>query len=225
MKSTLILTATSLLAAAVQGSVVELESRATDGYVQNPLGTASFTFSASCATPACGKNVTGFATSISQLAFGSETGLGAGDACGRCFRLTANKDPYAPDYMGPFFDIIVKATNMCSSTGNEKWCGQTTSQPTNSFGMSVHFDLCGDTGAADLFFPPGKGALTGRYKEVSCSEWTGTDGLSQWDGACLDGESADNWPAVACGNKGAELSPCLCHERLLFMDTVGTAPA
>ncbi|KAH9168566.1 endoglucanase V-like protein [Lactarius sanguifluus] len=203
MKSTLILTATSLLAAAVvHGSVVELGSRATDGYVQNPSGTASFTFNAGCATPACGKNVTGFATAINQLTFGSETGLGAGDACGRCFKVTGDKDPFSANFTGPFNSIIVKATNMCPITGNEQWCGQTISQPTNSFGASVHFDLCGDSGAPEAFFPSGRGALTGTYEEVSCSQWTGTDGPSQWDGACLDGENAACWPAVACGNKG-----------------------
>ncbi|KAH9056732.1 endoglucanase V-like protein [Lactarius vividus] len=202
MKSALILTATSLLAVAVYGSVVELESRATDGYVQNPSGTASFTWHKGCAAPACGKNVTGFSTALNQLAFGSETGLGAGDACGRCFKVTGDKDPFSANFTGPFNSIIVKATNMCPILGNEKWCGQTISQPTNSFGMSVHFDLCTDTGAADAFFPPGRGALTGTYEEVSCSQWTGTDGPSLWDSACLDGESADNWPAVACGNKG-----------------------
>ncbi len=51
MKSTLILTAISLLAAAVRGSVVELEPRATGGYVQNPAGTASFTFYSGCSSP------------------------------------------------------------------------------------------------------------------------------------------------------------------------------
>ena len=51
MKSALILTAISLLTAAVRGSVVELETRATGGYVQNPSGTASFTFYSGCSSP------------------------------------------------------------------------------------------------------------------------------------------------------------------------------
>ena len=51
MKSASALTVISLLAAAVRGSVVELDLRATDGYVQNPSGTASFTYYAGCGSP------------------------------------------------------------------------------------------------------------------------------------------------------------------------------
>jgi hypothetical protein len=80
---------------------------------------------------------TGYTAAISQLAFGSAPGLGAGDACGRCFSLTASADPYSPAYTGPFKSVIVKVTDMCPAAGNEQWCGQTTSNPTNSFGKSV----------------------------------------------------------------------------------------
>ncbi|KAH9015924.1 endoglucanase V-like protein [Lactarius pseudohatsudake] len=159
MKSTLILTAISLLAAAAHGSVVELGSRQTDGYVQNPSGTASFTFNKGCATAACGKTVTGFATAINQLTFGSETGLGAGDACGRCFKVTGDKDPFSANFTGPFNSISP-------------------------------LTLCGDSGAPEAFFPSGRGALTGTYEEVPCSQWIGTDGPNLWEGACLDGENA-----------------------------------
>ncbi|KAH9021104.1 endoglucanase V-like protein [Lactarius deliciosus] len=211
MKSAFLLTAISLLATNVCGSVVELEPRATGGYVQNPSGTASFTFYSGCSSPACGKSATGFTAAMSQLAFGAPSGLGAGDACGRCFSVTANKDPFSPSFTGPFNTIVVKVTNLCPVSGNEEWCGQTMSQPTNSFGMSVHFDLCQDAGTDKAFFPSGHGALTGTYQEVSCSQWSGTDGPSLWNGACLSGESAANWPAVSCGNQGAELS-FLRHE-------------
>ncbi|KAI9464418.1 endoglucanase V-like protein [Lactarius psammicola] len=208
MKSALILTAIiSLLSATVRGGVVELEHRATGGYVQNPSGTASFTFTKSCSAPACGKTANGFTAGISQLAFGSEPGLGAGDACGRCFKVTATADPFSSGFTGPFNSIILKANNLCPVTGNEKWCGQTTSKPTNSFGKETHFDLCQDSGAAAAFFPSGHGALTGTYEEVSCNQWIGTDGPDLWDGACLAGESAANWPAVACGNKGTAPAP------------------
>jgi hypothetical protein len=74
---------------------------------------------------------------MSQLAFGSESGLGAGDACGRCFQVTANKDPYSTGYTGPFNTIVVKTTNLCPYSGNEEWCGQTTADPVNSFGAAV----------------------------------------------------------------------------------------
>jgi hypothetical protein len=68
------------------------------------------------------------------------------------------------------------------------------------------FDLCTDTGAAQAFFPEGHSALTGTYQEVTCDEWTGTDGPDLWDGACLLGEDAPFWPSTACGNQGTEVS-------------------
>lgn len=65
------------------------------------------------------------------------------------------------------------------------------------------FDLCEDTGAAAQFFPSGHTALTGTFSEVSCSEWSGSDGGSLWNGACLSGESAALWPSgTGCGNQG-----------------------
>jgi hypothetical protein len=73
---------------------------------------------------------------MSQLAFGAPSGLGAGDACGRCFRLSANQDPYSPSF-AVSKSIVVKTTDLCPVAGNEQWCGQTTSTPTNSFGQSV----------------------------------------------------------------------------------------
>ena len=51
MKSAPILIAISLLAAAVHGSVAELELRATGGYVQVAQGTASFTQHSGCSRP------------------------------------------------------------------------------------------------------------------------------------------------------------------------------
>ena len=93
----------------------------------------------------------------------------------------------------------------------------------NAFRYSS-FDICEDTGGAAAFFPSGKfyaaispnltvtmilinhylghGALTGTYSEVSCSEWSGSDGSSEFTGACLSGQTAGFWPSVGCGNKG-----------------------
>ncbi|KAH9161220.1 hypothetical protein EDB89DRAFT_2080823 [Lactarius sanguifluus] len=74
MKSTLILTAISLLTAAAHGSVVKVQSTGrVTGSVQNPSGTVSVSFSASCAssTPGCDNNVSGSAstpTIISSIA-------------------------------------------------------------------------------------------------------------------------------------------------------------
>lgn len=61
---------------------------------------------------ACGKTGSGFTAAINQLAFGSAPGLGAGDACGRCFALTGTADPFSPAYTGPFHSIVVKVTDL-----------------------------------------------------------------------------------------------------------------
>jgi len=173
------------------------------GYRQVTSGTSSFTMYSGCADPACGVAANGYTAAILQLAFGSVPGIGPGDACGRCFALTANADPYSPSYTGPFGkSIVVKVTDMCPAAGNEQWCGQTQSNPVNSFGMQYHFDLCEDTGASGVFFPSGHGALLGSFQEVSCSQWSGSDGSPQWTGACIAGESAPLWPSVGCGNQG-----------------------
>ncbi|GJE97752.1 endoglucanase V-like protein [Phanerochaete sordida] len=194
-----------LLTALVAGDLVapsNTSKRATGGYIQNPSGSASFTMFSGCGAPACGITATGFTAAMNQLSFGSAPGLGAGDACGRCFALTGTHDPFSPSFTGPFHSVVVKVTDLCPVQGNAEWCGQTESHPTNQHGEGVHFDICEDTGGAAAFFPSGHGALTGTYSEVSCSEWTGSDGSPQFNGACLAGEHAGFWPSVGCGNKG-----------------------
>ncbi|KZS94519.1 endoglucanase V-like protein [Sistotremastrum niveocremeum HHB9708] len=175
------------LSSSVISSPLDLEERATGGYIQNPSGTASFTYYSGCGSPACGIAASsGYTAAISQLAFGSTPGSGAGDACGRCFSLTGQADPYSPSYTGPFHSIVVK----------------TVANPENQYQKPVHFDLCQDTGASNVFFPSGHGALTGTYTEVPCSQWSGHDGSPLWTGACLSGETAPIWPSTGCGNKG-----------------------
>ncbi|THH30102.1 hypothetical protein EUX98_g4073 [Antrodiella citrinella] len=195
-----------LLAAAVDvvtGLSLDVDKRATDGYVQEPSGSASFTMYSGCGSPACGKSANGFTAAINQLAFGSGPGTGAGDACGRCFALTGKADPYSPAFTGPFNTIVVKVTDLCPLQGNQEWCGQSESNANNQHGEPFHFDICEDTGGANAFFPSGHGALTGTFTEVSCSQWSGSDGGSLWNGACLSGETAANWPSgVGCGNQG-----------------------
>ena len=71
--------------------------------------------------------------------------------------------------------------------------------------FACSFDLCHDSGAPDAFFPSGNGALTGTYEEVSCTEWSGSDGSSLWNGACLAEENISNWPSTGCGNQGTKL--------------------
>ena len=56
--------------------------------------------------------VNGFTAAMNQLAFGAMPGDGGGDACGRCFALTGNQDPYSPAFAGPFKSIVVKVTDL-----------------------------------------------------------------------------------------------------------------
>jgi hypothetical protein len=78
------------------------------------------------------------------------------------------------------------------------------------------FDLCNESGAADAFFGPDGGALTGEYEEVSCLEWQGTDSSTkEWDGACLAPDDAPLWPSVSCGNQGARLRFGMHHDAVL----------
>jgi len=174
------------------------------GYIQPTSGTASFTEYSGCSQPACGIAASGFTAAMSQLSFGSEPGIGPGDACGRCFAITGTKDPYSPAFTGPFGQtIVVMVTDMCPLQGNQNWCGQTTADPVNSFGTQVHFDLCEDTGAPTPFFPSGHTALTGNFTEVPCSQWGGSGfGSPLWNGACIAPLTAPLWPSVACGNQG-----------------------
>jgi hypothetical protein len=128
------------------------------GYVQNPKGSASFTAYSGCqyackswarsfffssfkptlsatliSSTACGQRVNGFSAAVNQLAFGASSG--AGGACGRCFKISANYDPYTPSYAGPWGNtIVVKVNDLCPATSNNvDWCAQTVSHPLNAF--------------------------------------------------------------------------------------------
>jgi hypothetical protein len=76
------------------------------------------------------------------------------------------------------------------------------------------FDLCEESGAYSAFFPEGRGALSGHYEEVSCSQWSGWDGQALWNGACLASESTGLWPKVGCGNTG--MGPSLGLHRVKY---------
>ncbi|KXN86571.1 hypothetical protein AN958_09875 [Leucoagaricus sp. SymC.cos] len=105
-------TAALVLATVVSVYASDLESRQAGGYVQRASGSASFTMYTGCGAPACGKTATGFTAAMNQLAFGSAPGLGAGDACGRCFAVTGTSDPFSPSFPGPFHTIVVKVTDL-----------------------------------------------------------------------------------------------------------------
>ncbi len=151
MKSVLFLIAISVVTTAVRCSSLKY---GTGGYVQKSKGNATFTVYTGCSTPgkfhqlrwhapingihiACGKASDGYSAAINQLSFGAPGGGGAGDACGRCFRITATEDPYSPWYEGPFKTIVVMATNLCPYQKGEPWCGQSLSTPLNQFGASM----------------------------------------------------------------------------------------
>lgn len=81
----------------------------------------------------------GATAAMNQLSFGAPPGLGAGDACGRCFSLTGTHDPFSPSFAGPFHTIVVKVSDLCPIQGNQEFCGQTTSHPTNQHGEAVQY--------------------------------------------------------------------------------------
>ncbi|KAN0121000.1 endoglucanase V-like protein [Russula decolorans] len=215
MKSALVLVLASLSTLAVASHVIVPEPRQSsssscdpNGWVQNPSGCATFTSAHNCATPSCGVNFTsGFTSAVNELAFGSNHSFG--DACGRCFQITATADPFNSSYQGPFGKtIIVKVNNLCLNgpTSQHNWCGQTVSKPKNEFNASMHFDLCDLTGAPQAFFPPGLLAMRGVYQEVPCTLWQGSEGTPLWNGTCMADENAALWPTPACGNEGS--APC-----------------
>jgi hypothetical protein len=135
------------------------------GWVQNPKGNASFTEYSGCQSAckslrpfswlfpsiptlsmtflptACGQRVTGYSAAVNELAFGANEA--AGGACGRCFRITPNYDPYTPSYAGPFGNsIVVKVNDLCPASNNNQWCGQRVSKPLNYYDMPMQ---CVDT--------------------------------------------------------------------------------
>jgi hypothetical protein len=85
---------------------------------------------------ACGQRVNGYSAAVNELAFGANDA--AGGACGRCFRISSNYDPYTPSYAGPFGNsIVVKVNDLCPVGTNNVWCGQRVSKPLNSYGVPM----------------------------------------------------------------------------------------
>ena len=79
----------------------------------------------------------GYTAAMSQRSFGAGGNEGAGDACGRCFKINGTEDPYSPQYTGPFYSIVVKVTDLCPYQEGENWCGQSDSAPLNQYGAPV----------------------------------------------------------------------------------------
>ncbi|KAH9977514.1 endoglucanase V-like protein [Russula compacta] len=180
------------------------------GWVQNYEGHASFTAYSGCANPSCGIRMNfGYTAAANELAFGASSG--AGDSCGRCFKIKATHDPYTPSYDGSMGNaIVVRVTDLCPVSApyetSPPWCNQTVSHPHNQYGKSMHFDLCEDSQAPEAFFPGSRRAMVGLYVEVPCSEWQGSEGETLWNGACMAPEDAPSWPEHSCGNRGAKHS-------------------
>lgn len=88
--------------------------------------------------------------------------------------------------------------------------GDNLNKSDNSFNIQV----CnvGLAAEAAKFFPDGH-AVSGTFNEVSCKQWSGSDGPAAFKGACLAGETAPDWPAVGCGNQGSLCFPSLFLRR------------
>ncbi|KAH9977512.1 RlpA-like double-psi beta-barrel-protein domain-containing protein-containing protein [Russula compacta] len=192
------------LAALVLVSSSTLSAARNSGWVQNPKGNASFTSYPICPEPSCGiGGVSGYTAQVNELAFGASNA--AGDACGRCFKITPTGDPYAPTNSGPYGNtIVVRVTDRCpipAPATARPWCNQTVSNPLNQVNVSMHFNLCEESGASGAFFNGTSPELIGTYEEVLCPD-DSKEGPALWNGGCMAPGNAPFWPKQSCGNKG-----------------------
>ena len=67
--------------------------------------------------------------------------------------------------------------------------------------------------------------MLGTYEEVSCDEWSGTDGEILWNGSCMAGEKSGLWPEQGCPNRGANLLLARVIMQFRLMCILGTPPA
>jgi hypothetical protein len=74
---------------------------------------------------------------MNQRSFGAGGNEGGGDACGRCFNITAETDPYSPQNTVPHNSVVVKVTDLCPFQQGEDWCGQCEATPLNQFNAPV----------------------------------------------------------------------------------------
>jgi hypothetical protein len=74
--------------------------------------------------------------------------------------------------------------------------------------------------------------MLGDYEEVSCTEWSGDEGSSLWNGSCMAPIGTSLWPSVSCGNEGTKHPPIslvcavmqfwlMCALRIPAMDEAG----
>ncbi len=122
---------------------------------------SSFTYYPACTPddlPACGPSAktvhdgTAFAAanSLTYTGSGSAMSNGMGSACGQCWLLTPQSDPYPQNANKWGTSIVVKINNHCPDPG---YCDTTpTSNGNSKYHVPVHFDICNTTGAAEQFF-------------------------------------------------------------------------
>ncbi|KAG7440436.1 uncharacterized protein BT62DRAFT_937974 [Guyanagaster necrorhizus] len=137
--------------------LLTLGSSALAGYVQKASGNASFTYYSGCSSPACGKTATGYTAAMNQLAFGASSGLGAGDACGRCFAITGlflhvlytgGSSAFFPSSHGALTGTFeeVECSEWTGSDGSSLWTGACLDGEDATFWPTV--DGCGNQGTA-----------------------------------------------------------------------------
>ncbi|KAI9758060.1 MAG: hypothetical protein M4579_003191 [Chaenotheca gracillima] len=124
---------------------------------------------------ACGQIVnSGYTAAVSQNLYGVGPGAGAGPACNTCYSISGQTDSSGNILPGGGTTIVVKINNLCPAEGNPM-CSQPDLWSSNQYGAQVNFDLCGDSGAAEGFFPPGTGIVLGTVQLLAdCSSWVGS---------------------------------------------------
>ena len=130
---------------------------------------ATFTEYSGCGSNAACAFTTnpGYSAAISQFLYGGTSGTGPG--CGLCWNLTAEHDS-SGNTIGK--SMVVMINNECPAQGNPL-CAQSGGS-VNAQGGEVNFDLCSDSGSAQVFFPNGGGIGIGSAVQVDCGEWQGS---------------------------------------------------
>ena len=97
-----------------------------------------------------------------------------------------------------------------------QWCAEIT---------NCSFDICAPQGAPtdtwSKFYPFDDKPMIGKFHEVPCSQWTGSEGISISKDSCMAPADAPRWPKhSACGNKGTRHSLACAVMQFLLMYTL-----
>ena len=93
-----------------------------------------------------------------------------------------------------------------------QWCAE---NKTN-----CSFDLCAPSEAWDKFYPFDDRPMIGKFHEVSCSLWSGSQGTSISEDSCMAPSDTPLWPKTWCGNKGTRHSLVCAVMQFLLMYTL-----